>query len=212
MCRTGRRQNRHFGNLGFLNCYFFSFNFFCGRGRSFGFGNHRGRLFCRDKDRLAAGRQGLHNGCRRRGFRPRNRGRYGWNWRNYGFLFRFLFFGRFFDFFLHHLGPKRGRYNRRRLTWLRHDKAARLGRFRLRLHFRLRRNDRGGWRDRRRRRGNRLGRFRSRLFDPWCCRRGVGALGDRLEYVAGLRNAGQVDFGLDLVFRANGAGRTGRGG
>jgi hypothetical protein len=29
VCRTGRRQNRHFGNLGFLNYYFFfGLNFF----------------------------------------------------------------------------------------------------------------------------------------------------------------------------------------
>jgi hypothetical protein len=207
MCRTGRRQNRHFGNLGFLNWYFFvSFSFFRGWGRSFGFGHSCDRFFCRDRHRLAACRQGLHTGYRRRGFRHRNRGRYGGNWQNYGFLFRFLCFGRFFDFFLHRLGRRRGRYNCRRLTWLRHDKAARLGSFRLRLHFGLRRNCRGGWHDSRQRRCNRLGCFRSRLFGPWCCRRDVGSLGDRLEYVAGLRNVGQVDFGLDLVFRANEAG------
>jgi hypothetical protein len=40
----------------------------------------------------------------------------------------------------------------------------------------------------------------------------VGSLGDGLEHVAGLRNVGQVDFGLDLVFGANWAGGTGRGG
>jgi hypothetical protein len=109
MCRTGRRQNRHFGNLGFrngfLNCCFFSFSVFRGRGGRFGFGNNCDRFAGRDKDRLAARRQGFHKGGRRRGFRHRSRERHFGDRRKHGFLCvfffcsRFFFFG-FFDFFL----------------------------------------------------------------------------------------------------------------